>query len=189
MAACKSMMDAAHGVPGSSLVSVMSRNGVDFGLRLSGTGDEWFTAPAPVPDGLYFPGYSRADAGADMGDSSITETAGLGGFAMAAAPAIVQFVGGTPAQALAHTRSMMTITLGRNAAFTLPALDFTGTPAGIDARKVADSGVLPVINTGIAHREAGIGQVGAGITFAPMACFARALVALARSLRTGAGSP
>jgi hypothetical protein len=182
MAACKAMMDAAHGVPGSSLVSAMSRNGVEFGLRLSGTGETWFTAPAPVPDGLYFPGYSRADAGADMGDSAITETAGLGGFAMAAAPAIVQFIGGTPAQAIANTRAMMTITLGRNSAFTLPALDFTGTPAGIDARKVADSGVLPVINTGIAHREAGIGQVGAGITYAPMACFARALVALAKEL-------
>jgi hypothetical protein len=182
MAACKCMLDPAHGVPGSSMVSAMSRNGVEFGLRLSGTGDEWFTAPAPVPDGLYFPGYSRADAGADMGDSAITETAGLGGFAMAAAPAIVQFVGGTPAQALANTRSMMAITLGRNAAFTLPALDFTGTPAGIDARKVADTGVLPVINTGIAHKEAGIGQVGAGITYAPMACFAKALVALEKGV-------
>jgi hypothetical protein len=187
MAACKCMMDPAHGVPGSSMVSVMSRNGVDFGLRLSGTGSEWFTAPAPVPDGLYFPGYSRADAGADMGDSAITETAGLGGFAMAAAPAIVQFVGGTPAQALANTRSMMTITMGRNAAFTLPTLDFTGTPAGIDARKVADSRVLPVINTGIAHKEAGIGQVGAGITFAPMACLAKALVALAKQMGSEVG--
>ena len=186
MAACKCMMDAAHGVPGSSLVSAMSRNGVDFGLRLSGTGDTWFSAPAPVPDGLYFPGYSRADAGADMGDSAITETAGLGGFAMAAAPAIVQFVGGTAAQALANTRAMITITLGRNAAFTIPMLDFTGTPAGIDARKVLESGVLPVINTGIAHREAGVGQVGAGITYAPKACFAKAVIALAEKLRTDA---
>jgi hypothetical protein len=182
MAACKCMMDAAHGVAGSSLVSTMSRNGVEFGLRLSGTGAAWFTAPAPVPDGLYFPGYGRADAGADMGDSAITETAGLGGFAMAAAPAIVQFVGGTAAQAVANTRAMLAITMGRNAAFTLPALDFGGTPAGIDARKVAESGVLPVINTGIAHREAGIGQIGAGITYAPMACFARALVGLERAL-------
>jgi hypothetical protein len=191
MAACKAMMDAAHGVAGASLVSAMSRNGVEFGLRLSGTGDAWFTAPAPVPDGLYFPGYSRADAGADMGDSAITETAGLGGFAMAAASVIVQFIGGTPAQALANTRAMMGITLGRNAAFTLPALDFTGTPAGVDARKVADTGVLPVINTGIAHKEAGIGQVGAGITYAPMPCFAKALIALekgVRTIKTGAGS-
>jgi hypothetical protein len=108
---------------------------------------------------------------------------------MAAAPAIVQFIGGTPAQALANTRAMMTITLGRNAAFTLPALDFTGTPAGIDARKVADSGVLPVINTGIAHREAGIGQVGAGITYAPMACFARALVALEKGHKEAGSDP
>jgi uncharacterized protein DUF1116 len=183
MAACKSALDAASGIEGSTVVTAMSRNGVDFGIRLSGTGNAWFTSPVGVPDGLYFPGYGPADANPDLGDSAITETFGIGGFAMAAAPAIVQFVGGTPAQALANTRAMMTITLGRNTAFTLPALDFTGTPAGIDARKVADSGVLPVINTGIAHREAGIGQVGAGITYAPMACFAKALVALEKGVR------
>ena len=183
MAAAKAMLDAAAGIRGSSMVTVMCRNGVDFGIRLSGTGGKWYTAPAPVVDGLYFPGYSKADAAGDLGDSAITETAGLGGFAMAAAPAIVQFVGGTPADALANTLAMGHITLGRNAAFTLPALNFGGTPAGIDARIVVDTGILPVINTGIAHREAGVGQIGAGVTRAPLACFTQAVTALARQLK------
>jgi hypothetical protein len=181
MAAAKSMSDAAHGVPGSSMVTVMARNGVMFGVRLSGTGDRWFQAPANEVDGLYFPGYSAADAAADLGDSAIMETNGLGGFAMAASPAIVQFVGGTPADATANSRRMLAITLGANQAFTLPALGFGGTPAGIDARLVADSGILPVINTGIAHRDAGVGQIGAGITTAPMQCFTSAIAALAEA--------
>ena len=182
MAACKSMSDAAHGVPGSSMVTVMARNGVNFGIRLSGTGDQWFQAPANPVDGLYFPGYTVEDAAADLGDSAITETNGLGGFAMAASPAIVQFVGGTPADATANSRRMLSITLGSNPAFTLPPLNFGGTPAGIDARLVADSGVLPIINTGIAHRKAGVGQIGAGITTAPMECFNDAIAALATGL-------
>jgi hypothetical protein len=182
MAACKAMLDAAADVPNSSMVTAMARNGVDFGIRLSGTGETWLTAPAPVVDGLFFPGYSATDAAPDLGDSAITETAGLGGFAMAAAPAIVQFVGGTPQDAIANTDEMTHITLGRNGALTLPALDFAGTPAGIDARKVVDTGIAPIINTGIAHRAAGIGQIGAGITRAPLACFAKAIVALADRL-------
>ena len=184
MAASKSMLDAAAGVEGSSMATAMCRNGVDFGVRVSGTGDTWFTTPAPVVDGLYFPGYSKADAAPDLGDSAITETAGLGGFAMAAAPAIVKFVGGSAADAIANTLEMTHITLGRNSGFTLPALDFGGTPAGIDIRKVLDTGILPVINTGIAHREAGIGQIGAGVTHAPLACFSQAVLALDRTLRT-----
>ena len=188
MAACKSMSDAAHGVPGSSMVTVMARNGVNFGIRLSGTGDQWFQAPANPVDGLYFPGYTVEDAAADLGDSAITETNGLGGFAMAASPAIVQFVGGTPADATANSRRMLSITLGSNPAFTLPPLNFGGTPAGIDARLVADSGVLPIINTGIAHKKAGVGQIGAGITTAPMECFNDALAALGESLQTVPGS-
>ena len=183
MAACKSMSDAAHGVPGSSMVTVMARNGVNFGIRLSGTGDQWFQARANPVDGLYFPGYTTEDAEADLGDSAITETNGLGGFAMAASPAIVQFVGGTPADATANSRRMLSITLGGNPAFTLPAFNFGGTPAGIDARLVADSGVLPIINTGIAHKKAGVGQIGAGITTAPMECFNEALAALAEKLQ------
>lgn len=179
MAACKAMLDAAHGLPGSSLVTAMARNGVEFGIRLSGTGDQWFCAPAPMVEGLFFPGYSAADAAPDLGDSSITETAGIGGFAMGAAPAIVQFVGGTPQDAVAYTREMAHITLGSNEGFTLPALNFSGAPAGIDARKVVDTGIAPVINTGIAHKEAGVGQVGAGITRAPLACFTQAVQRLA----------
>ncbi len=182
MAACKAGLDAAHGVPRSSLVTAMSRNGVEFGIRVSGLGEQWLTAPSPTPQGLYFPGYSAADANPDLGDSAITETAGVGGFAMGAAPAMVQFVGGTPEDALAYTREMYEITLARNGEFSLPALDFAGTPTGIDLRRVVDSGILPVINTGIAHREAGIGQVGAGVVRAPMACFEKALAALAETV-------
>jgi hypothetical protein len=179
MAACKSMLDAAHGVPGSSLVTAMARNGVEFGIRVSGAGDQWFTAPAPLVEGLFFPGYNSSDAAPDLGDSAITETAGIGGFAMGAAPAIVQFVGGTPQDAIAYTREMAHITLGSNEGYTLPALNFSGAPAGIDARKVVDTGIAPVINTGIAHRQAGVGQVGAGITRAPLACFTQAVQRLA----------
>jgi len=180
MAACKAMLDAAHGVAGSSMVTVMARNGVEFGIRLSGTGDEWFTAPAPEVVGLYFSGYTAVDAARDMGDSAITETAGIGGFAMGTAPAIVQFIGGTPETAIAYTREMEHITLGSSDIFTLPPLGFIGSPSGIDARKVVETGIQPVINTGIAHRDAGVGQVGAGITRAPMACFVQAVESLAK---------
>lgn len=179
MAACKAMLQAAHGIANSSLVTAMSRNGVEFGIRVSGLGDTWFTTDAIVADGLFFPGYTKADAAPDLGDSAIAETAGLGGFSMAAAPAIVQFVGGSPQAALAATLEMGHITLGHNTAFTLPPLNFQGSPAGIDLRKVIDNGIAPIINTGIAHREAGVGQIGAGITRAPMACFEQAVRALA----------
>jgi hypothetical protein len=186
MAACKAMLDAAHGVPGSSMVTAMARNGVEFGIRVSGTGERWFTTQAPVVDGLLFPGYTPADAAPDLGDSAITETAGLGGFAMAASPAIVKFVGGTPQDAIDNTTAMTHITLGRNTAFTLPSMNFVGTPAAIDVRKVVDTGIQPIINTGIAHREAGVGQIGAGITRAPLACFTQAVSALANMV---GGSP
>jgi len=180
MAACKSGLDAAAGIEGSTVVTAMSRNGVDFGIRLSGTGSAWFTSPVGVPDGLYFPGYGPDDANPDLGDSAITETFGIGGFAMAAAPAIVRFVGGTPADAIAFTRLMERITLAKNSAYGLPSLGFSGTPTGIDARLVVETGVAPVINTGIAHREAGVGQIGAGIARAPLACFELAVRAVAR---------
>ena len=182
MAACKASLDAAHGVPGSTVVTAMSRNGVEFGVRLSGTGDAWYTAPVGVPDGLYFPGYGPDDANPDLGDSAITETCGIGGFAMAAAPAIVRIVGGTAADALNFTREMYRITLERNPAFALPPLGFAGTPTGIDARRVVESGVQPVINTGIAHKLPGVGQIGAGIARAPLSCFADALRGLGQQL-------
>ena len=179
MAACKAMADAAHGIEGSTIVSTMARNGTDFGIRVSGLGDRWLTGPAMVPDGLYFPGFSSADANPDIGDSTITETAGIGAFAMAAAPAIVTFVGGTPQDALHATLEMYEITVAEHAHFTIPPLGFRGTPVGIDLRKVVELGVTPRVNTGIAHREAGVGQVGAGLVRPPLAVFEEALVAFA----------
>lgn len=178
MAGAKLAMDAAIGIENSTLVTAMARNGVEFGLRVAGTGEQWFTSPVGPADGLFFPGFGIKDANPDLGDSAITETLGLGGFAMAASPAIVQFVGGTPDDALATTRSMRRITLGPHPAYMLPPLNFTGTPSGIDVLKVLDSGVLPVINTGIAHREAGVGQIGAGVVSAPNEVFLKAAVAL-----------
>ncbi|MDP6087253.1 MAG: DUF1116 domain-containing protein [Nitrospinota bacterium] len=179
MAAAKAGLDPAGDVAGSTLVTCMSRNGSDFGIRVSGLGKRWVTAPVEMPRGLYFPGFGPVDANPDIGDSAILETWGIGGFAMAAAPAVVGFVGaGEVTDALRYTREMGEITIGRNPAFPLPALDFAGTPTGIDVRKVVKSGIRPVINTGIAHRSAGRGQVGAGIAHPPMACFTRALEAL-----------
>jgi len=182
MAACKATMDAAHGVPGSTLVTAMARNGTEFGIRVSGLGERWFTGPAEVPRGLYFPGFSADDANPDVGDSTITETAGIGAFAMAAAPAIVSFVSGTARDALQSTLEMYEITLAENPAFGIPALDFRGTPTGIDIRKVVRTGILPRVNTGIAHREVGIGQIGAGLVRPPRVCFERALQAMAETI-------
>ena len=179
MAAAKLCMDAAADVPDSSLVTVMSRNGVEFGIRVAGTGDRWFTAPVGPADGLFFPGYGPADANPDMGDSAITETLGIGGFAMAASPSITTFVGGTPADALAASRAMRRITLAPHPAFPLPPLNFAGSPSGIDVLKVLDTCELPLINTGIAHREAGVGQIGAGIVTAPPEVFLAAVHGLA----------
>jgi hypothetical protein len=179
MAACKVMADAAHDVEGSTLVTAMARNGTDFGIRVSGLGEAWFTAPAEIPDGLYFPGFSSDDANADIGDSTITETAGIGAFAMAAAPAIVTFISGTPQDALNATLEMYEITVAEHSAFTIPPLDFRGTPTGIDIRKVVELGLTPRVNTGIAHKEAGVGQVGAGLVRPPMAIFEAALTAFA----------
>ncbi|MEP7356499.1 MAG: DUF1116 domain-containing protein [Anaerolineales bacterium] len=179
MAGCKAMADAAHGVRGSTVVSAMARNGTDFGLRVSGLGDAWFTAPCEIPQGLWFPGFSAADANPDIGDSTITETAGIGGFAMATAPAIVTFVGSTPKDALNATLEMYEITVAEHKQFTIPALDFRGTPTGIDIRKVVETGITPRINTGVAHKQAGVGQVGAGLVRPPMAVFEAALIAYA----------
>ena len=181
MAACKAAMDAAHGVPGSSLVTTMARNGTEFGIRVGGLGERWFTGPSQVPRGLYFAGFSADDASPDMGDSAITETGGLGGFAMAAAPAIVQFVGGVPSDAIAHSQRMYEISVGESEAYTLPILNFRGTPTGIDVRLVVQTGILPQINTGIASKRAGVGQIGAGLVNPPMDCFTSALRALAET--------
>jgi Protein of unknown function (DUF1116) len=182
MAAAKATADCAAGIDGSSVVVAMARNGTEFGVRLSGTQDRWFTGPAGAVEGLYLPGFSAADANPDIGDSTITETIGVGGFAMAAAPAIVRFVGGTPADALAATQTMYEITWGESDHYRVPAMGFRGTPLGIDCRAVVHTGVLPVVNTGIAHKDPGVGQVGAGLVEPPMEAFVAATAALAAGL-------
>lgn len=179
----KSIMDPVRDTEGSSIVAAMCRNGTDFGIRVAGTGDDWFVAPVEMPKGLYFPGFSADDANPDMGDSTIVETIGLGGFAMAAAPAVAGFVGaGRASEALDYTKRMWEITAGRNSEWTIPSLDFAGVPTGIDVLSVVASGIVPTINTGIAHREPGVGQVGAGIVNAPLPCFEQAVVALGERL-------
>ncbi len=179
MACCKAAADAAAGEPLSSLVTTMARNGTEFGVRVSGLGERWYTGPAQKVRGLYFSGFSEADANPDIVDSTISETVGIGGFAMAAAPAIAQFIGGTPADALRATLDMYDITLAEDTAMALPPLDFRGAPTGIDLRKVVRLNRLPIINTGIAHRLPGVGQVGAGLVEPPMTCFTQPLADLA----------
>jgi len=179
MPACKLALDAARDVAGSTMVVAMARNGTDFGIQVSGTGNQWFTGSALVPDGLFLGGYGPADANPDIGDSAITETAGLGGFAMAAAPAIVRLVGGTVSAALASTRRMYEITLAEHPLLQIPALEFRGTPVGIDVTLVVRTGILPQINTGMAGQVAGTGQVGAGLVTPPAEVFPAALRALA----------
>ena len=186
MAMGKAITDPARDIDGSSVVTAMCRNGTDFGIRVSGTGDRWFTAPVEMPVGLYFPGFSERDANPDMGDSAIVETVGLGGFAMAAAPAVV---GLSARDALRRPRRSRgrwrEITVGRNPEWTIPAMDFAGVPTGIDIRLVVETGLAPTINTGIAHREPGVGQVGAGVVKAPLKCFEQALVAFAETMGVG----
>lgn len=179
MPAAKSSLDPARDIPGSSIIVAMARNGTEFGIQLSGTGDAWFTGPSAVPDGLYLGDYGPEDANPDIGDSTITETGGMGGFAMAGAPAIVRFVGGQAADALAATRSMYAITVGEHPYFQLPILEFRGTPVGIDVTRVVRTGIMPAVNTGIAGKVAGTGQVGAGLVTPPMEAFTAGVRALA----------
>jgi hypothetical protein len=178
MPACKCTVDTIKGLDYSTIMCAMARNGTEIGIRVAGLGDAWFTAPAGEVKGLYFPGYTAADGCRDLGDSTITETAAIGGFAMASAPAIVKFVGGKPEDALRYTKEMYEIAWGEHNSFQLPFLDFRGTPAGVDIRKVIETGVTPVINTGVAHKDPGIGQIGAGLLRADMKCFTDGLRAL-----------
>jgi hypothetical protein len=179
MAMGKSILDPVRGVAGSSIVTAMARNGTDFGIRVAALGERWFTAPVEMPQGLYFPGFSAADANPDMGDSAILEAVGLGAFSMAAAPAVAGFVGaGGFREAVATTRAMGEVAAARHPQWKIPALEFTGAPVGIDVRRVVETGIAPAINTGIAHKRAGVGQVGAGVARAPLACFESALRAL-----------
>lgn len=181
MPAAKSILDAARNIENSSVAVVMARNGTEFGVQLAGTGNKWFTGKAPVPDALYFPGFTKDDANPDIGDSAITETVGLGGFAIAAAPAIVQFVGGTANDAVNYTLDMYEITTGENNMFQIPYLNFRGTPTGIDIVKVVEKNLTPFIDTGVAHKNPGIGQVGAGVVSAPIEPFKKAYEFLGRS--------
>lgn len=183
MPMAKCMLLAAEGVEKSSVVTVMARNGTDFGIQLSCMPGRWFVGPAQMVKGLFFPGYSEKDANPDLGDSAITETAGIGAFAMAAAPAIVQFVGGTPEDALRTSREMQRITTTKNPIWAIPALGFVGAATGIDVRKVEELNLLPTINTGMAHKDAGVGQVGAGLVSPPWDCFHQALTAFAEHCR------
>ncbi len=171
----KLIADAARDIEYCSLMVAMARNGTDIGIQVSGLGRSWFTSPATMVDGLYFPGYSDADACPDLGDSTISEVIGIGGFAMAASPAIVSFVGGSASDAVSRTERMYEITEGISKAFTIPILNFRGSPTGVDIRRVVELNETPLINTGIAHKEAGIGQIGAGLTSAPIGMFQDAL--------------
>jgi hypothetical protein len=181
MAAGKASADPCLGIEGSTMVATMARNGTDFGIRVAGLGDRWFTAPVNVPQGLYFPCFGPDDANPDIGDSAIVETIGLGGFAMAASPAVAGFVGhGSLAEAIAVTEEMAEICLTEHAHFRIPTLGDRGSPVGIDIRKVVETGITPLINTGIAGKVPGAGQIGAGVVRAPLACFESALEAFAR---------
>jgi len=182
MPASKATLDAARNIKNSSVVVVMARNGTDFGVQLSGTGNTWFTGKSPVPDALYFPGFTKDDANPDIGDSAITETGGLGGFAIASAPAIVQFVGGSAKDAVNYTLTMYEITVGENNIYQIPYLNFRGTPVGIDVTKVVEKNITPFIDTGVAHKNPGIGQVGAGVLSAPIEPFVKAFEGFAKNL-------
>jgi hypothetical protein len=182
MVSSKATMDAAHGIEACSVVTAMARNGVTTAIRVSGLGRDWFESPSDMPVGLFFPGFAQSDANADLGDSAICETAGFGGFSLAASPALVQLVGGTVTEAIEYSREMYEVTVARNPALSLPNLDFAGAPCGIDIRKVVDNGIRPALTTGIAHKQAGIGQIGAGIVRTPMACYSKAVLARAQRL-------
>ena len=185
MACGKAIADPAMGIEYSTVVTAMCRNGTDFGIRVSGLGEDWFTAPSPKVDGLYLPGYTAEDAGLDMGDSAITETVGWGGFTLGGAPGILSLVGGTPEEALAYSREMKKITVSTHPTYRMPALGFIGTSIGIDIRKVVQSGITPIIDTAIAHKQPGYPKIGAGLVRAPLECFKKALIAFGRKYDAG----
>ena len=184
MAAGKAIADPARDVEYSTMVTAMCRNGTEFGIRVSGLGDEWFTAPAPIVEGLYVPGFSAKDAGFDMGDSAITETVGWGGFVLGGAPGILSLVGGTPEEAFAYTHEMRTITIGSHPTYKMPVFNFEGIPIGIDIRKVVKTNSTPIIDTAIAHKEPGFPKIGAGLVRAPLECFKKALIAFGQKYQS-----
>ena len=185
MASGKAIADAAHGIDYSTVVTAMARNGTEFGIRVSGLGDEWFTAPAPVVDGLYMPGYTSADGGLDMGDSAITETVGWGAFVIGGAPGILSLVGGTPEEAIGYSKEMKNITTTTHPTYRMPALGSIGTSIGIDIRKVVQTNITPIIDTAIAHKDPGYPIIGAGLVRAPLECFKSALIAFSKKYSSG----
>lgn len=184
MACGKAITDPAHGIAYSTIVTAMARNGTEFGIRVSGLEDVWFTAPAPVVEGLYLPGYSVEDGGLDMGDSAIAETVGWGGFTLGGAPGILSLVGGTPEEAMAYTREMRKITTSLHPTYRMPILGFAGTSVGIDIRKVVQTNIQPIIDTAIAHKDPGYPIIGAGILRAPEGCFKKALAAFGEKYKS-----
>ncbi len=185
MASGKSIADAAHGIEYSTIVTAMARNGTEFGIRVSGLGDSWFTAPAPVVDGLYLPGYTDSDGGLDMGDSAITETVGWGAFVIGGAPGILSLVGGTPEEAIGYSKEMKNITTVTHPTYRMPALGSVGTSMGIDIRKVVQTNITPIIDTAIAHKNPGYPIIGAGLVRAPMECFKSALIEFSKKYSAG----
>lgn len=180
MTSAKCTLDTLKNIEASTVVRVMARNGTDWGIQVAGLGDEWFTAPSPVPDVLLFPGFTKDDVNPDIGDSAIMEAYGLGGLAIAAAPAIIKFVGGNMKLSITKTLAMYEITVGEHNIYQIPFLDFRGTPTCVDIRKVVEKNIPPFVDTGVAHRKPGIGQVGAGLVDAPMECFKKAVIGFAK---------
>jgi len=178
MAASKAIMDAASGIPYCSIVTCVARNGEVSGIRVSGLGSRWFTAPVEPVHARYFDGYGPDDANPDLGDSAIAETFGLGAFAMAAAPALARYMGGTPQEAERLSSPMYDIVYGEHPYLTVPSLNFRGVPSGIDVHRVVRTRIAPITNSGVAHRAGGIGQIGAGYTTVPLECFDAAARAL-----------
>lgn len=162
---------------GATIVSTMACNGYEFGIRISGLGqNKWFIGPSEIVTGLYLPGFTEVDANKDIGDSCIIETMGIGGFCMGTAPSIVQFIGGTIEDILNYSRQMYEITEGEGTTYKIPAFNFRGSATGIDIRKVIKTQILPIICTDIVSNKSSIGQIGAGIVHPPMKCFEDALM-------------
>jgi hypothetical protein len=179
MPAMKALADPADGIEHSTIVTRLTRNGIGYGIGISGMKGKWFVGPVVVPKGLYFPGFKETDAAGDFGDSAIMETMGLGGYASAASPAVTRFVGGTVKDAVQMTQDGYKVCHGVSRDWLIPALDFKGCPVGIDMVKVNRTGLVPKSNTGIAHKKPGIGQIGGGISHAPLSAFQDALRAFA----------
>ncbi len=169
MAAAKATADAARNIERSSVVTAMVFNCKGFAIRVSGLGDTWFNGPYPSVQAKLFEGHNEDEITWMGGESIITETIGLGGFAQAGAPALQNYQGGSYEPMIARNKELYQIVVGENPSLLIPAFGFRGTPTGIDIFKVLETKVLPTMDIGIAGRDGG--QIGAGIVRAPIACF------------------